>query len=181
MKVNLLAWRQRALRRRLLRHGASGGMLLLVTLAALLLWRQSLAEEARQWRQRLTLWQAARQQAHQLAQRYAALQQQAQALEQQTARRLLRRQQLSEWQTLMAQLEASVPDGLWLSTLTHQQRALRIEGLSQRPEAARLLHQRLRLLPFLQPWRPGGLQKNVDGLYRFTLAAGNADEVKNEK
>ena len=179
MRVNLLDWRQRALRRQLLRWGRLSGVRALIMLSTLLLWHQSLTLEAQQWRQQLALWQAARQQAHQLTQRYAALQKQARMLEQQATQRLSRRQQLTEWQTLMARLEASVPDELWLSALTHQQRTLRIEGMSFHPEATRLLHQRLRQLPFLQPWRSDGLQKNAVGLYRFILVAGKS-EVKNE-
>ncbi|QHM73508.1 PilN domain-containing protein [Mixta intestinalis] len=179
--VNLLDWRQRKLQRRLVHWIWRSSVLLLLALMVLLTARQSLTKNVQQRQEILQQWQQADRQLQLLTQRYGTLRAQLQKLQTQVAQRQQQRQRLAYWQTFMRQLELSVPDELWLSSLKHQQHALHIEGVSLRPEAARLLNQRLRLPQFLQDWLPGALQKNEDGLYHFTLAAKLVEEAKDEK
>ncbi|GLR07816.1 hypothetical protein COO59_10390 [Mixta theicola] len=179
--VNLLDWRQDARKRRLRRWLWLSGTLLVLVHIALLLWWRGLAETTQRWQSQLTLWQQATQRAQQLNQRYAEAQKQQQTLRKQAALRQQKHQRLRQWQAFILQLESNVPDDAWLSTLTHQQGTLRLDGLSLRPEATRLLHHRLRASDVFQPWLPGALHKSADGPYRFTLATGKAEGVGDEK
>lgn len=179
--ANLLNWRRDARRRQLKRWlWLSGTLLVLVHLALLLYWRE-LTENTQRRQHQITLWQQAIQQAQQLNQRYDEAQKQQQALRKQAALRQQRHQRLAQWQTFILQLENHVPDEAWLSSLTHQQGSLRLEGLSLRPEAAWLLQQRLSASRFFQPWLPGALKKSAEGPYRFTLATGKAEGVSDGK
>ncbi len=179
--VNLLDWRQRMLRRRLLRWAWLSGGLLLLALTLLLAGRQCLVKKLERRQAILLHWRQADRQLQPLMQRYSELRAQQQKLREQAARRQERRQRLAYWPAFLQQLELSVPEKLWLSSLKHQQRRLCLEGSSQQPDAARLLGQRLRQPPLLADWQPGALQKNADGLYRFTLAAQLAGETDDGK
>lgn len=179
--VNLLNWRRNARRRQLKRWlGLSGTLLVLVHLALLLCWRE-LTEHTQRQQNQITLWQQAIQQAQQLSQRYDEAQKQQQALRNQAALRQQRHQRLAQWQTFILQLENHVPDEAWLSSLTHQQGSLRLEGLSLQPEAARLLQQRLSASRLFHAWLPGALKKRAEGPYHFTLATGKAEDVSDGK
>lgn len=179
--VNLLNWRQAECRRQLRRWlWLSIVPLLLIQLALLLCWL-SLTESAQRWQRQLALWQQATAQARQLAQRYAAAQTQQQALLDEAARRQQRRQRLAQWPAFMQQLENSMPDELWLSSLTQQQQRLQLEGVSLRPEMTRQLQQRLRASVMFPRWQAGALKKGADGLYHFTLTTGETGGAADEK
>lgn len=179
--VNLLNWRQGARRRMLKRWlWLSVTLLLLAQLALLLCW-QLLADNTQRWQRQLTLWQLATTQAQQLSQRFEKARSQQHTLRTQAALRQQKRQRLTQWQAFILQLENSMPDEVWLSSLTHQQQILQLEGLSLRPEATRQLHRRLRKSDSFSSWRPGTLKKRADGLYHFTLATGKTEGAANEE
>ena len=179
--VNLLDWRRCALRRILKRWLWLSVALTLLVCFALLAWRLHLAGNTRQWQKRLVLWQQATQQVQQLTLRYEEAQMRARTLRQQADSHQRKRQRLAQWQAFLLQLEESIPDDLWLSSLTQQQLLLRLDGLSLRPEATRQLRYRLGEPPFLQPWQPGSVKRSPDGFYHFMLAAQETTGVEHEK
>ncbi|MGD8203910.1 PilN domain-containing protein [Pantoea sp. FN0305] len=178
--VNLLNWRQKVRKRQLRRWLGLSGALLVLVHVALLCWWRGLAEHTQRWQAQLTLWQQAARQAQQLDQRYSEAQKQQQALRNQAELSKRKQQRLAEWQAFMLQLESDIPDDAWLSSLTHQQGTLRLDGLSLRPEATQLLHHRLRKSRFFQIWLPGALKKSAEGSYGFTLTTGKAEDDSHE-
>ncbi|ORM62697.1 fimbrial assembly protein [Pantoea rodasii] len=171
LAVNLLPWRmQRRQRRRQQSFTLLGCTLLLTGFMVLALWwrgsgvlrqqQQALAEISQQHdalRQQLALQQSL------LQQRDGLLQAQ-----------LIRQQQKDEhqrWQHFWQQLPTLLPDTLWLHRVERRQGILLLEGQAQSMLAVQHFRQQLLMQPLFARVKPGSVQRQGDGHYRFTLRA----------
>lgn len=169
--VNLLPWRQR--RRQQQRRQSL--VVLSLMLGALLLvvmqqtWRihqarQQVAQADRVQQQALdTLAQQLAQQKQLLAQ--LAVVQKHQAKHRQQA------VQLAAWQQFWLDLHALLPDTAWLTRLEKRDNRLTLEGQAQDMAAIRQFRQQLTTVTLFGKVKQGGVKRQDDGRYRFSLRA----------
>lgn len=168
--VNLLPWRARRRRRRAgLWAGLFCGSGAAVGAAALLwFWMLSQTHATLNARisaaHRLQLLQAER-----IAQR-AAFTQRIDALTQKAARRQARQKAVADWQPRLLELAARAPQNLWFTSLAFTERALRLQGRAQHPDALAAFQQRLRQLPGFAAAEMGETSRDDKQGWRFSLS-----------
>jgi len=169
--VNLLPWRQARLRRqrRVSLSIGAAALLLLALLAAWQLWRLDCASQRLRAAQREAR-AALAESGDRLAQR-RALQQQLAAQQAQWRRVRRHADQLLRWHQFWQALPALLPDPLWLDRVEKQPERLSIEGRAQSMQAIGELRRRLGGLPLFAAIKQGSVERQPDGLYRFTLRA----------
>ncbi|MDU1575665.1 MAG: PilN domain-containing protein [Pantoea sp.] len=177
--VNMLPWRHARLRRqRRAVLGLTATLLLaLVLTAALALWRldcvsQHLLRAQSEARETLTA----------IAQRISQrreLQQQLTA-QQATWRRARRHaDDLMRWHRFWQALPALMPQRVWLERVEKMPTQLRIEGRAQEMRAIGELRRRLDEAALFAAVRQGNVERQPDGVYRFTLRA-HLEEIADE-
>lgn len=169
--VNLLPWRQARLRRqRRASLGFAALMLLMLALAAAFqLWclnRDSQRLRTAQGDTRAALAESD----ERLAQR-RAMQQQLTVQQAQWRRAQRHADQLLRWHQFWQTLPILLPDPLWLDRVEKQPARLSIEGRAQSLPAIGELRRRLGDLPLFAAVKQGNIERQPDGLYRFTLRA----------
>jgi pilus assembly protein HofN len=179
LAVNLLPWRtQQWQRRRQQSFLLLAATLLATGLMVMVLWwrgneqylqQQAILANANQMRDMLQ---------QQLTLQHSLLQQRDGLLQ---AQRLLQQKRLEHqrWQQFWQQLPTLMPDALWLSRIERRQRILLFEGQAQSMLAVRDFRQRLVTQPLFASVRPGAVQRQAGGDYRFVLQA-RVQEVANE-
>lgn len=179
LAVNLLPWRtQQWQRRRQQSVFMLACTLALTVMIVLMLWwqaneaqrlQEAQLKDARQQRDGLQ---------QQLAAQHALIQQRDDLLRVQW----VRQQQWAEhrrWQQFWQQLPTLMPDTLWLNRVERRKGLLRFEGQAQSMLAVRDFRQQLLTQPLLAKVKPGTVQRQADGQYRFALHA-QLQEVTHE-
>jgi len=169
--VNLLPWRQRRQRQQQRQSVAVfvlllAGVLLFTTQQA---WRnhqsrQRTAQEKARLTQRLQDLEAQLARQTQLRQQIAMLQKRQQKQHQQAI-------QLAAWQQFWLELPALLPDTAWLTRLEKRDGRLTLEGQAQDMTAIRHFRQQLASVALFSQLKQGGIKRQADGSYRFSLRA----------
>ncbi|ORM67805.1 fimbrial assembly protein [Pantoea rwandensis] len=171
LAVNLLPWRtQQWQRRRQQSFSLLGGTLATTGLIIMVLWwrgdeqylqQQVMLTDASQRRDVLQ---------QQLALQHSLLQQRDGLLQVQRALQQ-KRQEHRRWQQFWQQLPTLMPDALWLNRVERRQRMLLFEGQAQSMLAVRDFRQRLVTQSLFANVKPGSVQRQASGEYRFVLQA----------
>lgn len=177
--VNMLPWRHARLRRqRRAVLGLAAALLLTLTLtAALALWRldrvgQQLRSAQSEAHHALTA------SAQRLSER-RVLQQQL-AVQQASWRRARRHaDNLMRWHRFWLALPALLPERVWLERVEKMPTQLHIEGRAQEMRAISELRRRLDEAALFTAVRQGNVERQPDGVYRFTLRA-RLEEIVDE-
>ncbi|MGE1563290.1 PilN domain-containing protein [Pantoea septica] len=177
--VNMLPWRHARLRRqRRAVLGLTATLLLALTLtAALALWRLDRVSQ-----HLLSVQSEAHHALTAIAQRISQrreLQQQLAA--QQAAWRRARRHadDLMRWHRFWQALPALLPQRVWLERVEKMPTQLRIEGRAQEMRAIGELRHHLDEAALFAAVRQGNIERQPDGIYRFTLRA-HLEEIADE-
>lgn len=165
--VNLLPWRQAALRQRKRLWGllALGAMLMLV---GLLLGGVAQRRLNQQQMEGLAIWRTGLNLATQLKARSVAAQQQLALLQ---SRQAERQQRLARWQQFANALGAAFPADLWLQQMVKGEHSLEINGFGRRIESLHQLRQQLENMPIFRQVTLGQIQRSRDRALEFTLQA----------
>lgn len=168
--VNLLPWRQAALRQRGRLWGllALGAVLMLV---GLLLGGVAQRRLNEQQTQGLATGRTALNLATQLKARSVAAQQQLALLQSQQAERQQRQQRLASWQQFASSLGAAFPADLWLQQMVKGEHSLEINGFASRIESLHQLRLQLENMPMFRQVTLGPIQRSRDSALEFTLQA----------
>jgi len=169
--VNLLPWRQR---RRQQQRRQSLVVLSLATGALLLVVMQQ-TWRIQQTRQQVAQASRTQQQAleslgQQLAQQKQLLEQLA-VVQKQQAKHRQQAAQLAAWQQFWLDLPALLPDTAWLTRLEKRDNRLTLEGRAQDMAAVRQFRQQLTTVALFGLVKQGGVKRQADGHYRFSLRA----------
>lgn len=165
--VNLLPWRQAALRQRKRLWGllALGAMLMLV---GLLLGGVAQRRLNQQQMEALAIWRTGLNLATQLKARSVAAQQQLALLQ---SRQAERQQRLARWQQFANALGAAFPADLWLQQMVKGEHSLEINGFGRRIESLHQLRQQLENMPIFRQVTLGQIKRSRDRALEFTLQA----------
>lgn len=165
--VNLLPWRQAALRQRKRLWGllALGAMLMLV---GLLLGGVAQRRLNQQQMEGLAIWRTGLNLATQLKARSVAAQQQLALLQ---SRQAERQQRLARWQQFANALGAAFPADLWLQQMVKGEHSLEINGFGRRIESLHQLRQQLENMPIFRQVTLGQIKRSRDRALEFTLQA----------
>lgn len=165
--VNLLPWRQAALRQRKRLWGllALGAMLMLV---GLLLGGVAQRRLNQQQMEGLAIWRTGLNLATQLKARSVAAQQQLALLQ---SRQAERQQRLARWQQFANALGAAFPADLWLQQMVKGEHSLEINGFGRRIESLHQLRQQLENMPIFRLVTLGQIKRSRDRALEFTLQA----------
>lgn len=168
--VNLLPWRQAALRQRKRLWGllALGAVLMLV---GLLLGGVAQRRLNQQQMEGLAIWRTGLNLATQLKARSVAAQQQLALLQSRQAERQQRLQRLARWQQFANALGAAFPADLWLQQMVKGEHSLEINGFGCRIESLHQLRQQLENMPIFRQVTLGQIQRSRDRALEFTLQA----------
>lgn len=171
MAVNLLPWRQQRRQRQrrqslLVLALVTGGLLLLVMQQAYRVHeaRQRIAQESRMRQQALETLAARLAQQKQLLEQLALLQKQQ-------AKQRDKAAQLAGWQQFWRDLPGMLPDTAWLTRLEKRDNRLILEGQAQDMAAIRQFRQQLATATLLGQVQQGGVRRQADGRYHFSLRA----------
>jgi len=165
--VNLLPWRQAALRQRKRLWGllALGAVLMLV---GLLLGGVAQRRLNQQQMEGLAIWRTGLNLATQLKARSVAAQQQLALLQ---SRQAERQQRLARWQQFANALGAAFPADLWLQQMVKGEHSLEINGFGRRIESLHQLRQQLENMPIFRQVTLGQIKRSRDRALEFTLQA----------
>lgn len=168
--VNLLPWRQAALRQRKRLWGllALGAVLMLV---ALLLGGVAQRRLNQQQMEGLATGRTWLNLATQLKARSVAAQQQLNLLQSQQVERQQRLQRLARWRQFANALGAAFPTDLWLQQMVKGEHSLEINGFGSRVESLHQLRQQLENMPIFRQVTLGQIQRSRDRALEFTLQA----------
>jgi len=169
--VNLLPWRQRR-RQQQQRQSFVVLSLMLGTLLLVVMqqtWRIHLAHQNVAKASRVQQ-QALESVGEQLAQQKQLLAQLA-VVRKQQARHRQQAVQLAAWQQFWLDLPLLLPDTAWLTRLEKRDSRLTLEGLAQDMAAIRQFRQQLTTVALFSQVKQGGVKRQADGSYRFSLRA----------
>ncbi|AWP31402.1 MULTISPECIES: PilN domain-containing protein [Pantoea] len=169
--VNLLPWRQH---RRQQQQRQSLVMLLLM-LGTLFLVVVQQTWQIHQARQQVAQTRSLQQQAldalgQQLAQQKQLLARLA-VVQKQQAKQRQQAVQLAAWQQFWLNLPVLMPDSAWLTRLEKRDNHLTLEGQAQDMASVRQFRQQLTTVALLDQVKQGGVKRQADGSYRFSLRA----------
>jgi len=171
LAVNLLPWRmQQWQRRRQQSFSLLGGTLVTTGLIVMMLWWRVDEQYLQQQVRLISASQMRDMLQQQLTLQHALLQQrdgllQAQRVVQQ------KRQDHRRWQQFWQQLPTLMPDALWLKRVERRQRVMLFEGQAQSMLAVRDFRQQLVTQSLFASVKPGTVQRQAGGDYRFVLQA----------
>lgn len=86
---------------------------------------------------------------------------------QQRQQRKTQRDQTRSWQPVLEGLANSLPEQVWLTTLTWQNEVLELRGMAQNFSALNALETQLRKQPFFRLGSPGETQQDALGRWEF--------------
>lgn len=169
--VNLLPWRQR----RQLQQRRQSLVVLSLMLGALLLVVLQQTRRIHQARQQVAQSGRVQQQALETLGRQLVQQKQLLArlavVQKYQAKQRLQAVQLAAWQQFWIDLPALLPDTAWLTRLEKRDNRLTLEGQAQDMASVRLFRQQLTTVALFGQVKQGGVKRQADGRYRFSLRA----------